>query len=137
MVSAAESLTGCCCLPVATVILCRIHHIDLYRLAASDDLSPLNLAHVFGRCVSLIEWPRRLGDRLPSDRLDVQITILPSPAAVAEAAAEEEGEVVGGDFSADGPDDLPRRVVLRPLGERWKDRMRRLIEDGSMEDLIV
>jgi hypothetical protein len=133
MVSAAEFLTGCCCLPVAAVILCRIHHIDLYRLTASDDLLPLNLAHVFSRCVSLIEWPRRLGDRLPGDRLDVQITILPAPSAV----AEEEGEVVGGEFSADGPDDLPRRVVLRPFGERWKDRMRRLIEDGSMEDLIV
>lgn len=43
-------------------LLRRIYHMDLYRLPGVDlqELVPLNLEHVFGKCTSLIEWPVRL-----------------------------------------------------------------------------
>lgn len=49
-------------------------HIDLYRLAsAAEALDGGLLDDRQGSGVVLIEWPDRLGDALPADRLDVRI----------------------------------------------------------------
>jgi tRNA threonylcarbamoyladenosine biosynthesis protein TsaE len=51
-----------------------LFHIDLYRLASSDDAREgglLDDRQTLG--VVLIEWPDRLGDALPPSRLDVRI----------------------------------------------------------------
>lgn len=104
--------------------------MDLYRLGSRDDLSPLNLQHVFRNCISLIEWPERVSCHLPEGRLDVHLTILP---------AEPSGDssmVNGNDDDADDPN-APRTMVLHPRGELWTDRILRLVEDGSLDDLLI
>lgn len=51
-----------------------LFHIDLYRLAdAGDALAGGLLDERQSSGVSLVEWPERLGDALPLDRLDVVI----------------------------------------------------------------
>jgi tRNA threonylcarbamoyladenosine biosynthesis protein TsaE len=65
-----------------------LFHIDLYRLADAADATGGGLLDERQRAgVTLIEWPDRLGDALPADRLDVVI---------------------------DGEADEPRTIRLRP-----------------------
>jgi Threonylcarbamoyl adenosine biosynthesis protein TsaE len=104
--------------------------MDLYRLGSTDDLSPLNLQHVFQNCISLIEWPERVSGLLPEGRLDVHLTILPSERTV------DPSMVNGNDDENDYPN-APRTMVLRPRGELWMNRVLKLVEDGSLDDLLV
>ena len=51
-----------------------LFHIDLYRLAsAAEALDGGLIDDRQGTGVVLVEWPDRLGDALPADRLDVRI----------------------------------------------------------------
>ena len=51
-----------------------LFHVDLYRLAdASDALAGGLLDERRAGGVTLVEWPDRLGDALPVDRVDVEI----------------------------------------------------------------
>jgi len=64
-----------------------LFHIDLYRLStAADALSDGLIDDRQSVGVTLVEWPDRLGDALPRDRLDVVI---------------------------DGDGDAPRSILLR------------------------
>jgi tRNA threonylcarbamoyladenosine biosynthesis protein TsaE len=102
-----------------------IHHMDLYRLSGSDDnLSPLNLEHVFANAISLIEWPSRLS-QMPSMRLDITLTIMNN-------ATISQNEV-----SPSGDDTKDRFMKLVPYGDKWVDRLKFLNDDGYFEDLIV
>ncbi|EKF18988.1 bifunctional tRNA (adenosine(37)-N6)-threonylcarbamoyltransferase complex ATPase subunit type 1 TsaE/phosphotransferase [Nitratireductor pacificus] len=49
-----------------------VHHFDLYRLAAADELEELGLAEAAQDGVALVEWPERAGDALAGAiRLDL------------------------------------------------------------------
>lgn len=48
-------------------------HADLYRVDHAQELDELGLDEAFEDAVSLIEWPDRLSDRLPDDRLDIRL----------------------------------------------------------------
>jgi tRNA threonylcarbamoyladenosine biosynthesis protein TsaE len=75
-----------------------LFHIDLYRLASADqalDGGLLDDRQAAG--VVLVEWPERLGDALPPDRLDVRI---------------------------DGGADDPRRITLAGHGAAFERYMR-------------
>jgi tRNA threonylcarbamoyladenosine biosynthesis protein TsaE len=51
-----------------------LFHLDLYRLAdAADALAGGLIDDRQTRGVTLVEWPDRLGEALPTDRLDVRI----------------------------------------------------------------
>ncbi|WP_298272213.1 tRNA (adenosine(37)-N6)-threonylcarbamoyltransferase complex ATPase subunit type 1 TsaE [Geobacter sp.] len=51
-----------------------LYHFDLYRLAGGDDAVELGFDEYFhGEGVCLVEWPERLGNELPSERLDVTL----------------------------------------------------------------
>lgn len=50
-----------------------VWHFDLYRLANPEDAYELDIEDAFLDAISLIEWPERLGDLLPADRLDVHL----------------------------------------------------------------
>jgi tRNA threonylcarbamoyladenosine biosynthesis protein TsaE len=50
-----------------------IWHFDLYRLARADDAIELDIDEAFATGISLIEWPERLGDLLPTQRLDLTL----------------------------------------------------------------
>ena len=51
-----------------------IAHFDLYRLSAAEELDELGFEHLLKTGAALIEWPERAEDRLPADRLDVELT---------------------------------------------------------------
>jgi tRNA threonylcarbamoyladenosine biosynthesis protein TsaE len=57
-----------------------LFHIDLYRLASAEEaLDGGLLDDRQSRGVVLIEWPDRLGEALPPDRLDVRIDGVDGP----------------------------------------------------------
>lgn len=50
-----------------------VWHFDLYRLTNAEDAWELGIEEAFAEAVSLIEWPERLGDLLPEERLDIEL----------------------------------------------------------------
>ena len=50
-------------------------HFDLYRLERADEAFEIGLDEALEEGAAVIEWPERLGGRLPPDRLDIDIAI--------------------------------------------------------------
>lgn len=50
-----------------------IWHFDMYRLRDSDEVFELGYEEALSEGVSLIEWPEKMQEFLPKDRLDVII----------------------------------------------------------------
>jgi tRNA threonylcarbamoyladenosine biosynthesis protein TsaE len=50
-----------------------VAHFDLYRIEAGTELEELGLDDALDQGVAVIEWPERLGARLPEDRLDIRL----------------------------------------------------------------
>ena len=50
-----------------------IWHFDLYRLEGESDLYELGIEDAFDGGITLIEWPDRLGNLTPADRLEIEI----------------------------------------------------------------
>jgi N-acetylmuramate 1-kinase len=50
-----------------------LHHYDFYRLADPSEADELGLDDALDGGIVIAEWPERLGDRLPSDRLDISL----------------------------------------------------------------
>jgi tRNA threonylcarbamoyladenosine biosynthesis protein TsaE len=69
-----------------------VAHFDLYRLTDPDEAYEIGLEEALEDGAALIEWPQRLRGRLPTNRLDIDIT----------PVASEDGEA--------------RRAVLTPHG---------------------
>ena len=71
-----------------------LFHIDPYRLVSAEDaLAGGLIDERQAEGVTLVEWPERLGDALPVDRLDVRIG---------------------------GTGEEPRTITLVALGERYR-----------------
>jgi len=77
----------------------EIWHFDLYRLERPEEVFELGLEEALAGGVTLIEWPERLGRRLPADRLEVRL--------------------------AYGGRESERTVALSGTGD-WPDRLRSL-----------
>ncbi len=54
-----------------------VAHLDLYRLSGPEEMRELGLEEALEEGAAVIEWPERLGDRLPPDRLDIRLGIGP------------------------------------------------------------
>jgi tRNA threonylcarbamoyladenosine biosynthesis protein TsaE len=52
-------------------------HFDLYRLHDASETEELGLGEALDDGAIVVEWPQRLGDRLPPDRLDIELDIVP------------------------------------------------------------
>lgn len=50
-----------------------VWHVDLYRLDGPDESDELGLEDAYGYAVVMIEWPERLGGRLPPEALRLTI----------------------------------------------------------------
>jgi tRNA threonylcarbamoyladenosine biosynthesis protein TsaE len=93
----------------------RLYHIDLYRLGEPDELETLPWREaLFGEGVAVIEWPERMEERLPEERLEI----------VLEIAGDDE-----------------RRILLRGSGDtmvnrvqNWKDRLQDLCGDSALRE---
>ncbi|MBU4262919.1 MAG: tRNA (adenosine(37)-N6)-threonylcarbamoyltransferase complex ATPase subunit type 1 TsaE [Proteobacteria bacterium] len=52
-----------------------LYHMDLYRLASADEVAELGFEdYLYGNGLTVIEWPDRLQDLMPADRLDIHLT---------------------------------------------------------------
>lgn len=58
-----------------------IYHFDLYRLDQPDDSLELGIEDAFIEGICLIEWPDRLGNWLPGNRLDLELNHTDNPLA--------------------------------------------------------
>lgn len=58
-----------------------VWHFDLYRLGAPEDVWELGWEEALAEAVVLVEWPVRLGELLPADRLDVKLSSGATPSA--------------------------------------------------------
>ena len=56
-----------------------VWHFDLYRLVRPEDAEELGLDEALAEGIALIEWPERLGDRLPRERLDLALAYADAP----------------------------------------------------------
>jgi tRNA threonylcarbamoyladenosine biosynthesis protein TsaE len=65
-----------------------IWHFDLYRLERPDDAIELGIDEAFALGISLIEWPERLGDLLPRQRLDLSLAYAAAGRRAVLAAGE-------------------------------------------------
>ena len=54
-----------------------LSHFDLYRLADAEEAFELGLEEAMDEGAIIVEWPQRLGARLPPDRLDIELSIVP------------------------------------------------------------
>lgn len=50
-------------------------HADLYRLTNPDDVAELGLLDAFESSICLVEWPDRLGEDMPADRVTLTFTL--------------------------------------------------------------
>jgi len=76
----------------------RVVHADLYRLASPAEVDGLALDDLaLGDAVVMVEWADRAGDRLPLDRLDLELRYV-----------EGNG----------------RELRIRPRGARWNEAAR-------------
>ena len=50
-------------------------HFDLYRIVRPEEIFELGLDEALDQGAAIIEWPERLEGRLPTDRLDIVLTI--------------------------------------------------------------
>jgi tRNA threonylcarbamoyl adenosine modification protein YjeE len=48
-----------------------VHHFDFYRLIAPEDALELGLEEALDNGLVLAEWPQKLGDLMPADRLEI------------------------------------------------------------------
>lgn len=51
-----------------------VHHLDLYRLGAPDELEELGFTEAIAGGAVLIEWPERAGDMLPVDTVVLDLS---------------------------------------------------------------
>ena len=65
-----------------------IAHLDLYRLSAPDEVFELGFDEALEAGAVVVEWPQRLGARLPPDRLDIELRR-------AGAGGPDEGRLAG------------------------------------------
>ena len=54
----------------------KLAHFDLYRLTRAAEADEVGLDEALGDGAAVIEWPERLGRRLPRDRLDIELQIV-------------------------------------------------------------
>lgn len=71
------------------------YHLDLYRLCAEEEALELGIEeYLYGTGVTVLEWPSRIADLIPEERLEIEL--------VKDPEAEEE-----------------RQIILRPQGARY------------------
>lgn len=51
-----------------------VAHFDLYRLKGPDEVYELGFDEALDEGAAVVEWPQRLGARLPPDRLDIELS---------------------------------------------------------------
>ena len=91
----------------------HIHHMDLYRLPTGCDLSILGIPEIYSSALCIIEWPERMGDKLPSEHLDVEMIIDSDGSRAVRLTSRGEKWTEKLDFLFDGSKSIYEGVVRR------------------------
>jgi tRNA threonylcarbamoyladenosine biosynthesis protein TsaE len=68
-----------------------LYHMDLYRLGSESDIEALGLPEYFyGDGLTIIEWPERLGNLMPEERLHIDLLISGESSRTAKLTAHGE-----------------------------------------------
>jgi tRNA threonylcarbamoyladenosine biosynthesis protein TsaE len=86
-------------------------HADAYRLGSALELDDLDLDTDTASSVTVVEWGEGLAEGLSADRLEITITPEAPPAPEAPEAVADPDDAAG---------DVPRRVRVYAVGERWE-----------------
>jgi tRNA threonylcarbamoyladenosine biosynthesis protein TsaE len=110
-----------------TFVIARVHppmaespgpalvHVDAYRLGSTLELDDLDLDTDVASAVTVVEWGEGLAEGLAADRLEITIAAVAANGAGPAGAGDANGSSGVGD---DG--DLPRKVLISGVGERWE-----------------
>ncbi|MGL5827504.1 MAG: tRNA (adenosine(37)-N6)-threonylcarbamoyltransferase complex ATPase subunit type 1 TsaE [Nocardioides sp.] len=103
-----------------TFVIARVHpglaegpdlvHVDAYRLAGVAELEDLDLDLSLDEAVTVVEWGGDIAEGLAESRLEITIE-----RAAGEPKADPAVDLAGDLDSVD-----PRRVLIRPVGPRWR-----------------
>jgi len=77
-----------------------VHHLDVYRLDRMQEAIDLGLDELFDGAVTMIEWGDGVRELLPTERLEVELELLPPNEA----------------------DDDTRSITITPFGPTWLAR---------------
>lgn len=89
-------------------------HLDVYRLDSLREVEDLGYEEVLDRAhVTFIEWGDAMSPLLPSEHLEVELSLCDTPAAQDAMVSATE----------------PRRIVVRPHGDDWARRIAGLTAD--------
>src|SRR5690606_26715067 len=50
-------------------------HFDLYRIETPEEAAELGLEEALSEAIVLIEWPERLGEFVPAERLELEFVV--------------------------------------------------------------
>ncbi len=50
----------------------KVCHVDLYRLSLTSELEEIGLDNIFENFITIIEWPERLGKKMPNSFLKIE-----------------------------------------------------------------
>lgn len=92
----------------------RMLHLDVYRLESLQEVLDLGYEDVLGDThVTFIEWGDAVRPLLPAEHLEIELALAAAPAAGADGLPEVE----------------PRRILVRPHGDSWAQRVCELASD--------
>ncbi|MDZ7711762.1 MAG: tRNA (adenosine(37)-N6)-threonylcarbamoyltransferase complex ATPase subunit type 1 TsaE [Rhodovibrio sp.] len=98
-----------------------VWHFDLYRLGDPDEVDELGWEEALAGGLVLVEWPDRLGARLPTPRLDVTLMYGPEAGGPETGGPETLERETGGRDGAAFAD--PGRVAVLQGGAGWAARL--------------
>lgn len=68
-----------------------LYHMDLYRLGSEEEIESLGFPEYFyGIGLTVIEWPERLGNLMPAERLHIELVISGEVSRIAHLNAHGE-----------------------------------------------
>lgn len=117
-----------------------VWHFDLYRIASAEDAFELGIEEAFVDGICLVEWPDRLGARLPAEalRLKLEVTAGEARRATLAAPAHWAGrlrdEAIGAFVAKAGWGDAARGPLTGDASFRRYERLRRPGETAVLMD---
>lgn len=72
--------------------------------------------------IALIEWPSRLRGATPINRLDISLRIHDDNTTK---------------INDEGDDAIMRHITLEAHGDEWSKRLKRLVDEGYVDDLLL
>jgi len=75
--------------------LFTIWHFDVYRLRSASEIIEIGLQEALDTGVSIIEWPERIVDYLPPERLDIKLTFLKEDVRNLQIKGEGKWKILG------------------------------------------